>query len=62
VLSVVFDKSAKVTDVAIVKPSGCREFDDRAIAAAMKIRFEPAVKNGQAATVAKRVEYAFRRY
>lgn len=62
VVSAVFDKSGKVSDVALVKVSGCREFDDRALAAALKIKFEPAIKNGQAVTVAKRVEYVYRRY
>jgi TonB family protein len=62
VVSVVFDKSATVTDAVLVKRSGCAEFDDRAIAAALKIKFEPAIKNGQPVTVSKRIEYAYRRY
>ncbi len=59
---VTFDKSAKVTAAEIVIPSGCDEFDDRAIAAARKIRFEPAIKNGEPITVTKLVEYEYRRY
>jgi TonB family protein len=61
-VKVVFDKSGKVTDAFLLMPSGCREFDDRAIAAALKIKFEPAIKNGQPVTVSKRIEYAYRRY
>lgn len=57
-----FDKTAKVTGAAIVKPSGCNEFDERAIAAALKIKFEPAIRNGEPVTVAKAIQYAYRRY
>ena len=57
-----FDKSGKVTGVALIKPSGCNEFDERALAAARRISFEPALKNGEAVTVVKTIEYAYHRY
>ena len=57
-----FDKSGKVTAAEITKPSGCREFDERALKAARKIKFEPAIKDGQPVTVSKLVEYVYRRY
>lgn len=57
-----FDKSGKVTAAEITLPSGCREFDERALQAARKIKFEPAIKDGQPVTVSKLVEYVYRRY
>jgi TonB family protein len=59
-LRVTFDKSAKITAAAIVQSSGCEEFDKNALRAALGIKFKPAVKNGEAVTVSKPVEYAFR--
>ena len=61
-LRVTFDKSATVTAAVVVIPSGCDEFDGRAAAAALKIRFEPAIKDGEPVTVTKLVEYKYRRY
>ena len=57
-----FDKSGKITSVALIKPSGCNEFDERALAAARRISFEPATKDGVPVTVSKSIEYAYRRY
>jgi TonB family protein len=59
-LRVTFDKSAKITAAAIVQSSGCEEFDKNALRAALGIKFKPAIKNGEAVTVSKPVEYAFR--
>ncbi|HEX8248890.1 MAG TPA: energy transducer TonB [Pyrinomonadaceae bacterium] len=59
-LRVTFDKSAKVTNVEIVSPSSCSYFDEQAVKAAKKIKFKPAIKNGEAVTVVKPVEYNFR--
>lgn len=59
---VTFNKSGKVTEVALVVPSACKEFDERAIAAALRIKFEPAMKNGEPVTVTKVVEYKYYRY
>lgn len=61
-LRVTFDKSGKVSTVEIARPSGCDEFDQNAIKAAKKIKFEPAIKNGDAVTVVRQVEYVYTRY
>ncbi len=58
-LKVTFDKSAKVTDVKIVTPSGCASFDNNSVNAAKGIKFNPAIKEGEPITVVKQVEYAF---
>jgi TonB family protein len=57
-----FDRSGKVTVAEVTLPSGCREFDERAVKAAKRIQFEPAMKDGQPVTVSKLVEYVYRRY
>lgn len=62
ILIVTFDKSAEVTETEVYQSSGCDKFDQNAIAAARGIKFEPEIKNEEAVTVKKRVEYAFRRY
>lgn len=59
---VTFDKSEKVTDVEIVSSSGCQDFDENAVAAAKKIEFKAATKNGEPVTITKLVEYKFGRY
>ncbi len=61
-LRVTFDKSAKITEIELVKSSGCEGFDQNAIRAARGIRFEPAIKDGEAITVTKPVEYRFNIY
>ncbi len=61
-LRVTFDKSAKVTNVEIIKPSDCTGFDDNAIEAARGIKFNPAIKNGESVTVKKLVQYDFRKF
>ena len=61
IAKVTFDRSAKVTDVVLIIRSGCRQFDESAVDAAKRIKFEPAVKNGEPITVVKRMEYGFSR-
>ena len=61
-LRVTFDKSAKITDAILVVSSGCEEFDNNALKAARGIKFKPAIKDGEAATVTKPVEYGFSVY
>jgi TonB family protein len=61
-VSVVFDKSGVIDDVSLTLPSGCAEFDDRAVDAARRIKYLPAVKNGETVTVAKQIEYKYERY
>jgi TonB family protein len=58
-LRVTFDKSAKITEAVIVQSSGCQDFDNNAIKAARGIKFKPAIKDGEEATVTKPVEYSF---
>lgn len=59
---VTFDKSEKVTEVEVVASSGCQEFDENSVAAAKKIEFKAATKNGEPVTVTKVVEYKVVRY
>lgn len=61
-LRVTFDKSAKVTNVEIASSSGCESFDRKAIEAAKKIKFKPAIKDGEPITVVRQIEYAFTIY
>ena len=57
VLRLTFDASAEITNVKIIKPSGCDEFDEESVSIARKIKFEPAVQDGKPITVAKTVVY-----
>jgi TonB family protein len=59
ILKVTFDKSAKIGNVEVAAPSGCKSFDRNAAWAAKGIKFKPAVKNGEAITVTKQVQYTF---
>ena len=59
-LKVVLHKSGVVTDVFLVKKSGC-SYDQDAIRVARKIKFEPAQKNGQAVSQYLVVQYAYER-
>jgi TonB family protein len=61
-LRVTFDKSAKITKTEITQSSGCADFDNNSIKAARNIKFEPQIKDGEAITVTKQVEYNFRRF
>lgn len=54
---ITFDKSGKVTNVETVKESGCKDFDIESIRVAEKIKFKPAVKDGEPITVTKTVVY-----
>jgi TonB family protein len=59
VLSAVFASDGRITDIRVVcgLPHGLTE---KAIAAAKKIRFEPAVKNGAPVSVRAKLKYTFR--
>lgn len=59
---VTFDKSAKITKTEITRSSGCDIFDRDSIQAAMKIKFEPEVKDGEPITVMRPVQYSFTKY
>ena len=58
-LKVTFDKSGKISKAEIAKSSGCEKFDRQALSAARKIKFTPAMKNGEPVTVTKTVQYTF---
>jgi TonB family protein len=61
VLSVVFGADAQIRDIELVRglPDGLNE---KAIEAAKKIRFEPAMKDGQPVSVRGTLEYSFNLY
>ena len=58
VLKVVLHKSGIVSDVTLVKKSGC-SYDKDAIRVARKIKFEPAKKDGEDVSQYLTVEYAY---
>lgn len=60
-VKVTFHKSGKVTEAETAVPSGCANFDREAIKAASRIKFEPAIKNGEPVTVVKLIQYKFRK-
>ena len=59
---VVLHKSGKVSDVKFLKASECRRFNENSVDSAKKIKFNPAVKDGQPVSVSAMVEYTYRRY
>jgi len=61
-LKVAFHSSGKVTNVEIIESSGCKNFNNNAVKAAQKIKFKPAVKNGEAITIVRTVEYVYQLY
>jgi TonB family protein len=56
-LKVTFHSSGKITGAEIVAPSGCEYFDKESLRVAHKIKFKPQIKNGEAVTAVKTVEY-----
>jgi len=61
VLNVVFRSDGSISDIRVVRglPYGLTE---RAIEAAVKIRFEPAIKDGQPVNVRMNLEFKFQMY
>ena len=55
-LRVILRKSGKVTDITVIKQSGC-SYDQEAIQAARKLKFDPAMKGGQPVSQFLEVEY-----
>jgi TonB family protein len=55
-LRVVLRKSGKVTDIAVIKSSGC-SYDQEAIKAVRKLKFDPAVKAGRPVSQFSEIEY-----
>lgn len=59
---VVLHKSGYVSDVKSLKSSECQRFNENSLDAAKKIKFNPAVKDGQLVSVSVMVEFTFRKY
>jgi len=55
-LKVVLRKSGKVTDITVVKSSGC-SYDREAIKAVKKLKFDAAIKSGQSVSQLTHIEY-----
>src|SRR5262245_43575685 len=55
-LRFILRKSGKVTDIAVVKSSGC-SYDREAIKAAKQLKFDPALKSGKPVSQLSTVEY-----
>jgi TonB family protein len=55
-LQLVLRKSGKVTDVTVVKSSGC-SYDREAIKAVKKLKFDAAIKSGQPVSQLLKIEY-----
>ena len=55
-LKVVLRKSGKVTDIIVLKSSGC-SYDQQAIKAAAKLEFEPALKGGYPVSQYAQLDY-----
>jgi TonB family protein len=55
-LRFVLRKSGKVTDIAVVKSSGC-SYDREAIKAAKQLKFDPAWKSGKPVSQFSTIEY-----
>ena len=55
-LKVVLRKSGKVTDITVVKSSGC-SYDREAIKAVKKLKFDAAIKSGQPVSQLTHIEY-----
>jgi TonB family protein len=55
-LGMVLRKSGKVTDITVVKSSGC-SYDREAIKAVKKLKFDPAIKSGQPVSQFSKIEY-----
>lgn len=61
-LRVYFHKSGQISSAKVVTPSSCSYFDEDSIKAAKKIKFEPAIKNGQPVSYTTVVVYNWNKY
>jgi len=59
---VTFKSDATIGETAMVSPSPCETFNDSVLKVIKDIEFEPEVKDGQAVTVTKQIEYTFAVY
>lgn len=55
-LTMVLRKSGKVTDITVLQSSGC-SYDREAIKAASKLKFDPALKDGQPVSQYSEIQY-----
>jgi TonB family protein len=58
-IRIVLRKTGRITDVELLASSSCNLWDEASLEAAGKIKFQPAMKNGQAVSVSKIIEYEF---
>ena len=59
---VVLHKAGKVGDVKSLKSSECQRFNENSLDSARKIKFNPAIKDGQPVSVTVMVEFKYQRY
>lgn len=59
---VVLLKSGKVGDVESLKTSECERFNENSLDSAKKIKFSPALKDGQPVSVLVMIEYTYNRH
>ncbi len=62
VVLVTLHKSGKVSDAKLMTSSDCERFDKNSIDSSLKMKFNPAIKDGQPVTVAVLVLYDFRAF
>lgn len=55
-LKLVLRKTGKVTDITVAQSSGC-SYDHEAIKAASKLKFDPALKDGQPVSQYSEIQY-----
>ncbi len=56
-LRVTFHSSGEITDIQVIEDSGCEYFNNEAVRVAEKVKFNPAIKDGEPITVTKTMEY-----
>ena len=61
IIKVTFDKAGIITFAELLASSGCDSFDKSAMKMVWMIQFEPAIKDGEAVTVIKKMMYDFYR-
>ena len=59
---VILHKSGKVSDVKSLIASECQRFNENSLTSAKKIKFKPALKDGQTVSVSVMVEFKYQRY
>jgi|GEM_PF-3522657 len=59
---VILHKSGKVSDVKFLIASECQRFNENSLDSAKKIKFKPALKDGQPVSVSVMVEFKYQRY